>query len=197
MLAGSAGAVPIIVRQVRALPPRDGACLFVIYHRGGTTPFPLERLVADESGYVARAAESGIPVEPGHVYYPHLSDDLAVEDGRLLVTPPRARMRPNIDRLLSSLATEYGDAVTAVLLSGAASDGVRGLAAVREHGGITVAQDPADAQFPELPKAAVRAGVVDAVLPEARIHDAVSALLHPADRPAADAWMPAAASRQP
>ena len=52
-----------------------------------------------------------------------------------------------------------------MILSGSASDGTEGLAAIRAQGGITFAQDPRSARFAEMPQSAVDAGVVDLCLP--------------------------------
>lgn len=79
--------------------------------------------------------------------------------------PPAGRHRPNIDRLFASLAEEFGPRVVGILLSGLAQDGVRGLGAVRDAGGRTAVQDPAEAAFPDLPAAAIAAGVAQRVLP--------------------------------
>lgn len=72
--------------------------------------------------------------------------------------------RPSIDVLFESAALAWEEALVAVILSGANADGTKGMRAVREAGGLTIAQDPAGAKYPFMPKAAIDAGVVDEVL---------------------------------
>ena len=72
--------------------------------------------------------------------------------------------RPSIDVLFESAALAWGGAVVAVILSGANSDGTKGMQALREAGGLTIAQDLATAEYPVMPKSAIDAGVVNEVL---------------------------------
>jgi two-component system, chemotaxis family, protein-glutamate methylesterase/glutaminase len=77
--------------------------------------------------------------------------DGSIEDGH----------RPAINVLFRSVALAYRERAVGVLMSGVLDDGVQGLAAIRALGGIGIIQTPRDAQFPDLPLNALRAGVVD------------------------------------
>jgi two-component system, chemotaxis family, protein-glutamate methylesterase/glutaminase len=63
----------------------------------------------------------------------------------------------------------FGPNAVGVLLSGVLDDGVAGLGEIRSRGGRTIAQSPDDALFPDLPRAAIDAGVVDREAPAAQI----------------------------
>src|SRR6185503_13594855 len=76
--------------------------------------------------------------------------------------------RPSIDVLFESASSAYRDAVIGVVLTGANADGARGAAMIRKRGGFVVVQDPATAESPEMPQAAIAAGV-DRILPLERI----------------------------
>src|SRR4051812_2307192 len=109
VLGGSAGAFPTLLEQVTRLFARDSSCLFIIYHpppnpefAGGTPPPPT-------AGFRGGAAADGEGVVATRLYYPPDGHDVEVENGKLRVAPPHARYRPNIDRLLRSLAREYGN----------------------------------------------------------------------------------------
>lgn len=162
---GSAGSLPIILKQVRRLMRRNHSCLFVVYHRAGTVPFDLNRFLDRDSAFLAVPAAEGLPVEPNHVYFPYLSENLEVSRGRLHITRPHARPHPNIDILFSSLSRAYGERTIGVLLSGLGRDGVKGLDAIQAAGGTTIVQAPEYCQFPDLPLAALDAGVANHVLP--------------------------------
>ncbi|MEW6367606.1 MAG: chemotaxis protein CheB [Acidobacteriota bacterium] len=72
--------------------------------------------------------------------------------------------RLSIDVLFESPAQTWADSLIAVILSDASADGAKGTRAVKEAGGLTIVQDPASAEYPVMPQAAIDAGAVDEVL---------------------------------
>ena len=73
--------------------------------------------------------------------------------------------RPSVDVLFESAADAYGAKVIGVVLTGSNVDGTRGARRIKTRGGIVIAQDPATAEAPEMPKGVIDAGVVDQILP--------------------------------
>ena len=69
--------------------------------------------------------------------------------------------RPSIDLLFESTADEFGTRAIGVILTGTNSDGARGLAKIKSRGGITIVEDPQEAAFPEMPRAAIESSEVD------------------------------------
>jgi two-component system, chemotaxis family, protein-glutamate methylesterase/glutaminase len=107
------------------------------------------------------------PIRGGDVYLSPADYHLQVEDEgafSLSTDPPVAWARPSIDVLFESAASAYGPALAAVILTGANTDGARGIARVRARGGLTIAQDPATAESSVMPRAAIAAGA-ELVLP--------------------------------
>ncbi|HZK13693.1 MAG TPA: CheR family methyltransferase, partial [Desulfobaccales bacterium] len=89
-----------------------------------------------------------------------------------------------VDYFLQSLAADQGGRAIGVILSGTASDGVKGMKDIKEVGGITFAQDEASAKYTGMPQSAVAAGCVDFVLPPALIAQELARLAHhPFGRP--------------
>src|SRR5438128_3405310 len=106
-------------------------------------------------------------VEPNHVYVIPPNVDMIISQGILRLTPrteTRGYHMP-IDRFLRSLAEDKGSNAIGVILSGTASDGTLGLAAIKGEGGITFAQDEKSAKYDGMPESAIAAGCVDLVLP--------------------------------
>jgi two-component system, chemotaxis family, protein-glutamate methylesterase/glutaminase len=103
----------------------------------------------------------------GHVYVAPPDYHLLVDDGyfSLSVDDAVRFSRPSIDVLFESAAETYGDAVVAIVLTGANDDGCRGVLAVKDAGGVVYVQDPTTAERSEMPEAAIGTGVVDRVLP--------------------------------
>jgi two-component system chemotaxis response regulator CheB len=83
-------------------------------------------------------------------------------------------LRSSANPLFESAAQVLGDRVIAVVLTGGGSDGTDGVQAVKSMGGIIIAQDPEQAQHPDMPLSAIRTGVVDYVL---SVHDIAPTLV--------------------
>jgi two-component system CheB/CheR fusion protein len=93
---------------------------------------------------------------------------------------PRGQRVP-IDLFFRSLAEHHGDGF-AVILTGAGSDGAVGVRAVKEAGGIILVQDPAEAEYPSMPRSAIATGMVDFVLPLRELAKHIAELASTKDR---------------
>jgi two-component system, chemotaxis family, protein-glutamate methylesterase/glutaminase len=89
-----------------------------------------------------------------------------VEDGHLALSTeaPVQYARPSIDVLFESVADAYGDRAVGIVLTGANSDGARGLALIKQRGGVAIVQDPETSEKRAMPDAAIAATHADAVL---------------------------------
>jgi hypothetical protein len=123
-----------------------------------TTPFPVLEV------------SNGIAVQPNHVYVVPPNKRASIHNGIFSLGPitSRSRRQP-IDDFMRDLAAARGDKAIGVVLSGRGPDGTGGLAAIRAAGGITFAQDPKTAQWPDRPTRAIQAGGVGFVLSPAQI----------------------------
>ena len=103
---------------------------------------------------------------------------LSTRGGRVRLTadPERHSCRPSVDVLFESIASEYGTAAVACLLTGMGRDGAAGLLQVRRAGGVTIAQDEATSVVYGMPREAVLLGAAESVLPLSDIGPALTAL---------------------
>jgi two-component system CheB/CheR fusion protein len=118
-----------------------------------------------------REATNGISVEPNHVYVIPPNVNMRISRRRLELTPRAAEagLHTPIDFFMRSLAEEGNSRSIGVVLSGTASDGTRGLAAIKAEGGITFAQDEKSAKYSGMPHSAAASGCVDFILPPEQI----------------------------
>jgi two-component system chemotaxis response regulator CheB len=116
-------------------------------------------------------AEDGEDLSMGAIALAPADRHLLVDGATLRVVrgPRENGFRPAIDPLFRSASRSLGERVVGVLLSGTRDDGVAGLSAIKRHGGMVVVQDPEDAMFGTLPRAALEAVAVDKVVPAADI----------------------------
>jgi two-component system chemotaxis response regulator CheB len=111
----------------------------------------------------ATHAEDGMPLQAGTIYVAPPDHHLIVWPGRLRLSrgPRENRARPAIDPLFRSAAASYGPDVIGVVLTGWLDDGIAGLLAIKDGGGIAVVQDPASARAPDMPRNALKHVAVD------------------------------------
>jgi two-component system CheB/CheR fusion protein len=170
-LGASAGGLEALQQFIANVPPGSGLAYVVVQHLDPTHKAMLGELLQRTTAMPVREATGSMPVEPDVVYVIPPGSELTVANGRLhLAQPaqPRGRRLP-IDVLFCSLARDQGDHAVGVVLSGMGSDGTIGLQAIKGQGGLTLAQEPASAQFDSMPKSAIDAGVCDIVAPAAEL----------------------------
>lgn len=141
--------------------------LAVAQHRRPDADGTLLTYLAQRSPLPVVEVDDKETIEPGRVYLAPPDYHLLVDEGHFaLSTEGAVRFsRPSIDLLFESAADAYGEAVVAIVLTGANDDGCRGVLAVKDAGGLIIAQDPDTAERPEMPAGAIGSGAVDLVLP--------------------------------
>ncbi len=132
-------------------------------------------LLAGYTALTVQQAADGMTLEREHLYVIPPGTYLSVVDDTLRLSKPQARhgARLPFDFLLKSLAEACQARAISVILSGTGADGSVGLQAVKEHGGLIIAQDPAEAAYDGMPRNSISTGAVDLVLPLAKIPDAL------------------------
>jgi two-component system, chemotaxis family, CheB/CheR fusion protein len=166
-VGASAGGLEAFTQLLKALPSRTGMAYVLVQHLDPTHESVLTELLTKTTEMTVRQVTDATPVEPNHVYVIPPNVDMIISQGILRLTArteARGHHMP-IDRFLRSLAEELGSNAIGVVLSGTASDGTLGLAAIKAEGGITFAQDEKSAKFDGMPQSAIAAGCVDLVLP--------------------------------
>ena len=166
-IGASAGGLHSFECFLEALPKDfDFAVVFIQHLSPAHKSLMPEILRSKWRDYEFIEIEDGLQLLPGRLYLcpPAIEVRLSGNAFRV-ITRPDEHIHFPIDEFLVSLAENAAERSVAVIFSGAGTDGVRGIRAVRTEGGTVFVQDPATAQFPELPQAAIKTGQVDSVLP--------------------------------
>ncbi|GAA4797217.1 chemotaxis protein CheB [Streptomyces ziwulingensis] len=179
-VASSAGGVQGLTALLTALRPGLSVPVLVVQHLSRSHRTALPAILARRSGIPVKLAEAGEHALPGTVY-------LAPPDHHLLIGSPGvltlARtalvhfVRPSADLLFESVAGAYGPRAIACVLTGTGRDGATGVDSVKSRGGTVIVEDPATAEFTEMPQAAVDTGTADFVLPLVEIAAVVRGLV--------------------
>jgi two-component system CheB/CheR fusion protein len=165
-IGASVGDLDAARKFVKALPPNNGMAFILVQHLDPIHESMMADLLAGYTSMKVRQAENGMRLERDHLYVIPPGTYLSVANGALRLSEPHAHhgARLPIDFLLHSLAAEYVERAVCVILSGAAADGSLGLKAVKEKGGLVIAQDPDEAGHDGMPRHAILTGAVDIVL---------------------------------
>ena len=165
-IGASAGGLEAYRLLFEELPATTGMAFVLVQHLDPQHPSLLAELIGRATRMPVLEATDGLPVAPNRVYTIPPNVTLGILHGRLQVLDrvvDRGRHLP-VDEFLRSLAQDRGSQAIGVVLSGTASDGTAGLAAVKAAGGVTFAQDQASAAYWGMPGSAVAAGCADLVL---------------------------------
>jgi two-component system, chemotaxis family, CheB/CheR fusion protein len=170
-VGASAGGVEAFSELLRNLPADAGMALVLIQHLSPKHKTILPEILARTTSMPVLLAEESMEVRPDHVYVIPPGDDMTIFHGRLSLVKrsDTAGVHLPIDHFLRSLAVDQQSRAVGVVLSGSASDGALGLAAVKAEGGITFAQEPSSARYESMPSSAIAADAVDVVLDPAGI----------------------------
>ncbi|HEY0789893.1 MAG TPA: CheR family methyltransferase [Chthoniobacterales bacterium] len=175
-IGGELGGLEALERLLAALPARCGVAFVVVQHANGKDRHLVQQLRRWKGPLTVCPVETGIAVEPEHLYVNPPDANVTITRGTLKLEPQtlhNGQPMP-IDIFLRSLAGEQGDRSIAVVLSGANTDGALGIEAVKAVGGITFAQEPSTAKSPVMPRAAISTGCVDFVLSPPDIGEEIS-----------------------
>jgi len=172
-LGASAGGLNAFKKLIKAIPENSGMAFVLVQHLDPSHESLLPEILQKVTSIPVLEISDDIKVQPNHIYVIPSNKMMVATDGVLLLTPrpPKSKTERNlpIDLFFTSLAEVHQSHAIGVVLSGTASDGTRGLKAIKDYGGITFAQDEASAEYEGMPNNAVQAGVVDFILPPDKI----------------------------
>jgi two-component system, chemotaxis family, protein-glutamate methylesterase/glutaminase len=178
VVGSSWGGLQALSRLLSDLPQDFGPPVVIAQHRHpDSQQGTLQQLLQGQIDRPVLEAEDKLAIEPRHVYIAPTDYHLLVERGSfaLSVDDRVSFARPSIDVLFESAADAYTDRVIGIILTGANDDGARGLARIKELGGVAVIQDPSAAAKRTMPDAAIATTAADAILPleeiGAYVHD--------------------------
>lgn len=170
-IGSSLGGMEALKVILGGLPAGFPMAVAIAQHRGADRLGDLAMLLSRYCALPVVEPDDKQAIEPGTVYLAPPGYHLIVEPAifALSVDEPVWFARPSIDVLFESVAEVYGAEAIGVILTGSSQDGAEGLAAIKARGGLTVVQEPAEAESRILPDAAIRAARPDRVLPIAKV----------------------------
>ncbi|MEO7098376.1 MAG: chemotaxis protein CheB [Luteolibacter sp.] len=170
-IGGSAGSLEPLQQFFSKLPANTGMAYVVVVHLSPEHVSLMAPIIQRSTSLPVIQVTEPVSLEPDHVYVIPPGKHLSMTDGilqTLEMTRPKGR-HVTIDLFFRALADTHGSRATAIILSGGDGDGSIGLKRVKEQGGLTIAQDPDEAEHGSMPRSAIGTGMVDWVLPIAEM----------------------------
>jgi two-component system CheB/CheR fusion protein len=167
-IGASAGGLDAFRTFFTNMPADSGMAFVLVQHLSPDHKSLLADLVGNATAMSTVEAQDRMRIAANQIYVIPPDATLTVKDRRLRVVmpaPPREHRRP-IDTFFSSLAEDQGENAVCIVLSGTGSDGALGLTAIKEYGGLTLAQAEFDhSAMSGMPHSAAATGFVDHVMP--------------------------------
>jgi two-component system CheB/CheR fusion protein len=172
-IGASAGGLDAFKKLLKAIPVDSGMAYVLVQHLAPSHESMLPEILQKVTSIPVLEITNDIKVEPNHIYVIPSNKMMLATDGVLLLAPRPEKSKSErnlpIDLFFTSLAEVHQAEAIGVVLSGTATDGTLGLKAIKDHGGITFAQDEASAAYQGMPHSAAQAGVVDFIMPPEKI----------------------------
>jgi two-component system chemotaxis response regulator CheB len=167
VIGASKGGLTALQLLLSSLSDRFSWAVAIAQHRIRDSESSLCDFLHQYSRLPVAEPEDKEPIEGGHVYLAPADYHLLVDKDHfaLSTASPISRARPSINYLFESAADAFEAYTVGVILTGANTDGARGLAAIKNRGGMAIVEDPETAEMPAMPRAAIAATRVDHVLP--------------------------------
>ena len=179
-IAASAGGIQAVRTLLSRLPADFPAAVLIVQHLDPTRISKLAHILGRDTPLPVHQAQADSTIKPGHVYVAPPDFHLVVtKTGRIgLTQSSQVRYsRPSADVMFRSVAEQFGARAIAVVLTGSGSDGAAGALAVREAGGIVIAQDESTSEYFSMPEATIARAAPDYVLPLHEISTQLVSLL--------------------
>jgi two-component system chemotaxis response regulator CheB len=179
VIGGSAGSFRVIIQLLEVFSGDIAMPVFLCLHRLKQVRKGFEETLARISPIPLTEPSDKEKIRMGSLYLAPANYHMLIENDKMIalsIDDPIQYSRPSIDICFATAAEVYQDGLLAVLLSGANQDGTEGIAAVKEHGGYVVVQDPDDCEIATMCESAIKLTIPDQILTVKEIVEFVSLL---------------------
>lgn len=168
VIGASAGGISALLALLVSLPAHFRIPIIIVLHMPDTRESRLVEVFQHHMEITVMLAEDKDRIQERRVYFAGPGYHLSIERDRsfsISCEEPLHFSRPSIDILMCSAADVYGTRLIGILLTGANQDGAIGMKSIHAAGGVTIIQDPAQAEIAVMPQSALHLFAPDYILP--------------------------------
>ncbi|MEM7330478.1 MAG: chemotaxis protein CheB [Chloroflexota bacterium] len=180
-IGASAGGLVALEAFFKNTPADSGLAFVIVQHLSSEFKSLMDTLLARHTDMPIHIIEEGMRIKPNHIFLIPSGTLLSIKNKRFLLTETQTQkpvLRYPIDTFFKSLSADADERAIGVVLSGAGTDGSRGIVDIKNRGGIVLAQDEKSARFEAMPQAAIETGLVDYVLNPREMPTAIQTILN-------------------
>jgi two-component system chemotaxis response regulator CheB len=180
VMGASAGGIGALSSVIAGLPDDLDAAILVVLHLSKKSNANVITMAFQKQTTLnCQVATEGAKIKKGHLYLAPPEHHLMIRNGHIHLTqgPHENKYRPSIDVLFRSVAVHYGHRTIGIILTGLLDDGTSGMSAVEKAGGICIVQDPADAEYGDMPRSVLNNMEVDYKVTLTKIPSVVEVLM--------------------
>jgi two-component system CheB/CheR fusion protein len=164
-IGASAGGLEALTAFVRELPLNPNAAFVIAQHLAPHSKSMMVELLARQTSLPIVAVKDHTELKPGTICIIPPNFDATFEQKKIKLTQAgeETRPKPSVDVLFRSMAITWKKRAVGIVLSGTGSDGSDGVRAIKENGGVVLAQDKESAKYDGMPKATQDTGMTDEI----------------------------------
>lgn len=163
----SAGGMNALSALLSGIPENYTLPMIIVQHRAKEERDLLENVLQQKCKIKIKQADEKEAIKGGFIYVAPANYHLLIESDKTFSLSADATVRysrPSIDVLFETAAEVYKEKLVGIILTGSNDDGANGMKSICSHNGMTIAQNPGEAQFPVMPEASIHTGAVKRVL---------------------------------
>jgi len=168
VVGASAGGFKAVSELLSVTPANLNTAILVVVHLAQTSQaYIIQQYFEKNTSYKCLIPANNETIKAGNMYFAPPDRHMLVKDGKikLINGPHENRWRPSVDVLFRSAAAEYNSRAIGIVLSGMLDDGTSGMWAIKRCGGVCIVQEPADAEYPDMPTSVINNMEVDYRVP--------------------------------
>lgn len=181
-IGASAGGLEALQEFFENMPADSGAAFVVVQHLSPDYKSLMDELLSRVTQMEIYRVDDGMDIKQNAIYLIPPGKNMTIFKGKLYLTDQQHGRSLNlpIDIFMRSLAIDQGKNAIGIVLSGTGSDGTLGIRAIKEYGGMVIAQDDQSAKFDGMPRSSISTGMVDYVLPASKMpEELINYIKHP------------------
>ncbi|WOJ93734.1 CheR family methyltransferase [Congregibacter variabilis] len=178
-IGASAGGLAALKLMLPTMPVGLGIAYVLVQHTDPAYPSLLDQILQRVTTLKVKTASNREAITSDYLYIIPAGMDVNLRNGMVQLQPSEHLQgsRHSVDQLFLSVANQYGENAIAIVLSGTGSDGLQGVRAIKAAQGMAIAQEPASAEYPDMPQTIIRERLTDVITAPEKIGQEVAYLL--------------------